>query len=97
MANKRVIEYVQHRINETQKELANDARKKAEKPMSYEQYDAIAERIARRIAQARNKQQSQYQGRSEASKRGFQGQYADELFKQSGLYEREWKRLHGEQ
>jgi hypothetical protein len=103
MSSKRVIEYVQQRINEARQELVNDARKKAEKPMSYEQYDAIADRIARRISQAMRKQQAsqpgRYQGKREidANKPGFQGQYADQLLRESGLYEREWKRLHGEQ
>lgn len=98
--SKRKEQYVQHRIDATRKELARDTRKQETIPTSYEQFDAIADRIARRISQAISKQQAnqpgRFQARPEAYKPGFQGQYADELLQQSGLYEREWRRLHGE-
>ena len=98
MSNNWIRDYVQQRINEARQELASDTNKKSEKPMSYEQYDAIAVRIARRIQQAmQQRQPGRYQGKPEATRPGFQGQYADELFRLNGLYEREWKRLHGEQ
>jgi hypothetical protein len=93
----KVEQYVQSRIDATRKELARDTRRQEIIPVSYEQYDAIAERIARRISQAMSKQQAgRYQGKPEATRPRYQGQYADEILRQSGLYEREWKRLHGE-
>lgn len=99
--SKWVDQYVQQRIDEARKSLSTKASKQPvnqeSTPIAYEQLNALSDRIARRIAQAmRNRQQpGQYQGRQEQSKPGFQGQYMDEQFRLNGLYEREWKRLHG--
>src|SRR5712691_5751448 len=94
--SKFVTDYVQKRINEARQEMAIDASKKATVPAMNEQLDQLADRIVRRVLTTLNKRQpGQYQGRPESSKPGYQGQYADEILRQSGLYEREWKRLHG--
>ena len=94
MQSKWINNYVQERVNEARKSLAIDASRQTVSADN-EQLDRLANRIARRVAQAMSNQPGRYQGRSESSKQGWQGQYYDELFRQSGLYEREWERLHG--
>jgi len=100
--SKRIEQYIQSRIDATRRELAGTQSKRPVNqetiPVSYEQFDAIAEHIAKRIQQGiQERRPGRYQGKPEASKPGYQGQYADEILRQSGLYEREWKRLHGGQ
>ena len=97
MQSKFVTDYVQKRINEARQEMAIDASKKATVPtMNETQLDQLADRIISRVLAASGQDTAgRYTGRPESSKPGYQGQYADELLRQSGIYEREWKRLHG--
>ena len=91
--SKWVSEYVQGRINEERRKA-----QKAATPVNNQQLDQLAERIANRIAHALPKQQTgRYQGHSASKRQQTQYQYADETLRLSGLYEREHKRLYGEQ
>lgn len=89
--SKWVSEYVQGRINEERRKA-----QKSKRTVNNQQLDQLAERIANRIAHTLPKQRvGQYQGRSNAHRQETQYQYADEALRQSGVYEREWERLHG--
>lgn len=92
--SKWIDEYVQGRINEERRKA-----QKAATPVNNEELDRLAERIARRISQAvgNTPQIGRYNARSASKRQETQYQYADETMRQSGLYEREWKRLHGGQ